>query len=101
MSALGSCPRVVLSKGGKNFGVCNLGDSIEERITIKNMSCAEVLIESPVLSQFHMAPKKFRLGLNETKELVIQFKPKNLGKIDIKTEFTLNKEYTLLFRLEG
>lgn len=31
----------------------------------------------------------------------MEFQPKNLGKIDIKSKFILNKNYPLLFRMTG
>lgn len=101
MVAVGTCPRLILSEGGLQYGICNLGSRIEKRIKIKNLSHCDVLIESPNLSQFRTNPSQFRLAKEEEKELLITFKPKNLGKIDLKTEFLVNKEYPLLFRLEG
>ena len=101
MVAIGTCPRVILSEGGLQYGICNLGMRIEKKIKIKNLSHCEVLVESPNLSQFRTTPSQFRLAKDEEKELLITFKPKNLGKIDLKTEFLVNKQYPLLFRLEG
>lgn len=85
MVAIGTCPRVILSEGGLQYGSCNLGSRIEKKIKIRNLSHCDVLIESPNLSQFRTVPSQFRLAKEEERELVITFKPKNLGKIDLKT----------------
>lgn len=74
---------------------------MEKKIKITNLSHCDVFIDSPNLSQFRTSPQQFRLAKDEEKELTITFKPKNLGKVDLKSEFLVNKQYSLLFRLEG
>ena len=101
MNATGACPRVVLSEGGVQFGKCKIGEKLEKKVTIKNVSNCDVFINSPNLSHFHATPSKFRLAKEEEKEILVSFKPKNLGKIDIKSQFILNKNYPLLFRMVG
>ena len=101
MNATGACPRVVLSEGGVQFGKCTIGEKLEKTVTIKNVSNFDVFINSPNLSHFHAHPSKFRLAKDEEKEILVRFKPKNLGKIDIKSQFILNKNYPLLFRMVG
>lgn len=62
MNATGACPRVVLSEGGVQFGQCMLGQKLQKKIKIKNVSNCGVFIQSPNLSHFHTYPSKFRLA---------------------------------------
>lgn len=101
MSAIGTCPKVYLSEGGINFTQAALGSSITKTLTIYNDSDSPVFVVCPNMSHFHTNPKKMRLRPGEVKEILVEFGPKNLGKIKIDTFFMVNNSYPLPFRLEG
>lgn len=101
MTALGTCPQVYLSEGGINFGQVSLDSTLTRPVTIYNDSPNSIFVECPNMSHFHTNPKKLRMKAGEAKQILVEFGPKNLGKIKIDTNFIVNRDYNLLFRLEG
>ena len=102
MTAKSICPRLKFSSSFLDFGECSANERKDIKVFVENKHTdKEIYLACPNLSTFFAKPERLTLKAGEQKEILVTFKPKNLGRFDKQLEFMLNTYFDLSLRVMG